>query len=159
MAAVTWVCPVPDCTVRRDRPGQCRVDLVPLVREQIEPPPGREPEPRPEPEAPPSGLALDCPWGQMVDIPGTGLEIGRSAPSFRGGGIDAFDQVSRVHARLLWQDGQLHILDLHSANGTFVDGVPVGTETPTALKPGQQLRLGLDVPCQIVQLNEYGEPT
>lgn len=33
--------------------------------------------------------------------------------------------VSTYHARLIWQRGQLKVLDLNSTNGTFVNGVPV----------------------------------
>ncbi|MFI7662859.1 FHA domain-containing protein [Micromonospora parva] len=154
MAAVIWVCPVGDCPVRQDRPGSCPDDLVQLVREQTEPG-----APAAAPAAPaPSGLALDCPWGQLVDIPAEELSIGRSSPAFRGGGIDHYDQVSRAHARLFWIDGRLHLDDLDSANGTFVDGQRVTPGTPVALSAGQELRLGLDVPCRIVQLNEFGEP-
>ncbi|MEU8257004.1 FHA domain-containing protein [Micromonospora inaquosa] len=153
MAAVTWVCPVGDCAVRQDRPGSCTVDLVQLVRQTEPEAPAADP---PAPAA--SGLALDCPWGQLVDIPAEELSIGRSSPAFRGGGIDHYDQVSRAHARLFWIDGHLHVDDLNSANGTFVDGQKITPGAPVALNAGQELRLGLDVPCRIVQLNEFGEP-
>lgn len=33
--------------------------------------------------------------------------------------------VSTYHARLIWQKGQLKVLDLNSTNGTLVNGVPV----------------------------------
>ncbi|GGM76363.1 FHA domain-containing protein [Dactylosporangium sucinum] len=162
MAAVTWVCPIGGCPVRQGRPGSCPDDLVQLVRERTEP---EEPVADPAPgaagegdAAPPTGLALDCPWGQLIDIPAEDLEIGRSSPAFRGRGIDPYDQVSRVHARLSWQHGRLTVVDLDSANGTYVDGVKLIPGEPAVLRPGQQLRLGLDVPCKIVQLNEFGEP-
>lgn len=159
MAAVTWVCPVGGCEVRQDRPGSCPNDLVQLVREQQPEPAAPTTEPDAEPDtAQSTGLALDCPWGQVVDIPAGDLEIGRSSAAFRGHGIDRYDQVSRVHARLFWRDGRLHVLDLGSANGTFVDGEEVAGDRPVPLSAGQELRLGLDVPCQIVQLNEFGEP-
>ncbi|MEH1058706.1 FHA domain-containing protein [Micromonospora sp. CPCC 206171] len=153
---MTWVCPVGGCPVRQDRPGSCPDDLVQLVRERTEP---KTPAADPAPAAPASsGLAIDCPWGQLVDIPAMELRIGRSSPVFRGGGIDHYDQVSRNHARLFWTDGRLHVDDLDSANGTFVDGQVVTPGVPVALRAGQELRLGLDVPCRIVQLNEFGEP-
>lgn len=153
MAALSWVCPVGGCPVRRDRPGSCPDDLVQLVVEESGPEPRREPE-----AAPPATLAIDCLWGQIVDIPACGLAIGRSAPAFRGGGIDPYDQVSRHHARLFWVDGRLLVDDTESANGTFVDGVRVNPGEPMALAAGQELRLAEDVPCKIVQLNEFGEP-
>ena len=149
MAAVMWSCPVGGCPVRQDRPGSCPDDLVQLVRE--------ESEPEPEPEAR-ATLAVDCPWGQIVDIPAGGLSIGRSAPVFQGGGIERYDQISRYHARLVWADGRLLVDDTESANGTFVDGVRVKPGEPSPLGAGQELRLAEDVPCKIVQLNEFGEP-
>lgn len=151
MAAVMWVCPVGGCHVRQDRPGSCPDDLVQLVREESEP----EPEPA---TAAPDGLAIDCLWGQIVEIPAGELAIGRSAPAFQGGGIERFDQVSRHHARLFWVDGRLLVDDTESANGTFVDGVRVVPGEPVALGAGQELRLAEDVPCKIVKLNEFGEP-
>jgi len=155
MAAVMWVCPVGGCPVRQNRPGSCPDDLVQLVREE----PAPEPEGRtPDAEPAPASLALDCPWGQLVDVPAEGLEIGRSSPAFRGGGIDRLDQVSRVHARLLWRDGRLYVDDADSANGTYVNGAEVTPGKPVALAAGQELRLAEDVPCRIVQLNEFGEP-
>ena len=156
MATVTWLCPVRGCPVRQDHAGSCPDDLVQLVRERTEP---EKPAADPAPDAAAAtGLALDCHWGQLVDIPAAGLEIGRSTPAFRGGGIDGYDQVSRAHARLCWLDGRLHVDDLHSANGTFVDGEEITPGEPVLLNAGQELRLGLDVPCKIVQLNEFGEP-
>jgi hypothetical protein len=153
MATVMWVCPVGGCPVRQDRPGSCSADLVQLVLEESAP----EPEPEPEAAAP-ATLAIDCPWGQIVDIPAAGLAIGRSVPAFHGGGIERYDQVSRLHARLYWADGRLLVDDTDSANGTFVNGVRVEPGEPMALGAGQELRLAEDVPCKIVQLNEFGEP-
>jgi len=151
MAAVIWVCPVGGCHVRQDRPGQCPEDLIALVIEES------EPEPEPEPEAA-ATHAIDCPWGQIVDIPAGGLAIGRSIPAFRDRGIESYDQVSRYHARLFWVDGQLLVDDTESANGTFVDGVRVVPGEPVSVGPGQELRLAEDVPCRIVQLSEFGDP-
>lgn len=156
MAALTWVCPVGGCDARQDHPGTCPDDLVQLVRERTEPA-ARSAEPDPVAAAP-TGLALDCHWGQLIDIPDGELMIGRSSEAFRDSGIEDFLQVSRVHARLFWQDGQLHVVDLTSANGTFVDGRRLTADMPVRVCAGQQIRLGLDVLCKIVQLNEFGEP-
>lgn len=149
MATVTWVCPDDECEIRRDRAGLCPEHLVELAREE-------PPEPATEPVLP--DLALDCHWGQIVDIPPEGLEIGRTSPAFRGGGIESCDQVSRKHARLSWRDGHLYVEDLESANGTFVDGVQLTRGESRELAAGQELRLALDVPCRIVRLNEFGDP-
>lgn len=49
-------------------------------------------------------------------------------------------EVSRRHALLRWVDGDCFVLDLGSANGTFVNGRRVST--PTRLRDGDQLGLG-----------------
>jgi DNA-binding CsgD family transcriptional regulator len=48
--------------------------------------------------------------------------------------------VSRVHAELVCAGDRLSIRDLHSQNGTFVNGAAVGCEAPLA--PGDILQLG-----------------
>lgn len=56
--------------------------------------------------------------------------------------------VSRRHAELQWVGGQLELTDLGSANGTFVDGTqvrsqsPRGPSNPVALKPGSRVTFG-----------------
>lgn len=49
--------------------------------------------------------------------------------------------LSRRHAELFVQDGQLHLRDLGSANGTWVDGRALGSDT-LAVRPGMQIWLG-----------------
>lgn len=49
--------------------------------------------------------------------------------------------LSRRHAELWLTQGQLWIRDLGSANGTWVNGQPVGA-SPIALQPGMQVYLG-----------------
>lgn len=51
--------------------------------------------------------------------------------------------VSRKHARLLFHNGQWSIEDLHSSNGTWVNGVRA--TRPTPLMHGDELRLGDDL--------------
>jgi DNA-binding winged helix-turn-helix (wHTH) protein len=53
--------------------------------------------------------------------------------------IDA-PSVSRRHARLVFGDGRATIEDLHSKNGTSVNGHPV--EGPVALSDGDEIRVG-----------------
>ena len=78
-------------------------------------------------------LTLDCPWGQLEEIGEDGLEVGRESPSFRGGRIAALDQISRHHARLFYEDGVLHVDDLDSYNGTYLDGARVTPGKPVAV--------------------------
>ena len=63
--------------------------------------------------------------------------IGRSSEA-----LDTTDQtISRRHAELTPDAGRWYIRDLHSSNGTFVNGVRVTTER-RLLKPGDQVRTG-----------------
>ncbi len=50
--------------------------------------------------------------------------------------------VSRRHAALVRYHGRLHIIDLSSANGTFVNGERLKPETPHKLQDGDKLLLG-----------------
>lgn len=50
--------------------------------------------------------------------------------------------VSRVHAQLQIIDAIVHITDLGSTNGTFVNGKRLEKDTPTALRKGDELLLG-----------------
>ena len=54
--------------------------------------------------------------------------------------------VSRRHAALVNYEGNLHIVDLYSANGTFLNGKRLQPDQPYALLAYNELRLGtLDV--------------
>jgi diguanylate cyclase (GGDEF)-like protein len=50
------------------------------------------------------------------------------------------DGISRKHARIMQQGGEVVIEDLKSANGTMVNGIPVGSMQ--LLKDGDKIRLG-----------------
>jgi pSer/pThr/pTyr-binding forkhead associated (FHA) protein len=55
--------------------------------------------------------------------------------------------VSRRHAELQWIDGDIHVVDLHSANGTTVDGQRLhcsasGPSEPQSLRAGSKLKFG-----------------
>ncbi|MEM9950622.1 MAG: FHA domain-containing protein [Chloroflexota bacterium] len=50
--------------------------------------------------------------------------------------------VSRVHAQLQIIDGIVHITDLDSTNGTFVNTKQLDPHTPTPLRKGDELLLG-----------------
>jgi hypothetical protein len=105
-------------------------------------------------------LALRMPWHQQINLPDVGeVVLGRSSPAFRARqeAIEA-DQVSREHARFFRDErGALWVEDLNSANGTYIDGVPVAGH-PSRLRSGQVLRLALDVYCPVLRIDEYGEP-
>ncbi len=105
-------------------------------------------------------LALRMPWHQQINLPDEGeLILGRSSPEFRAHpDASAAHQVSRLHARVYRDEhGELYVEDLDSANGTYIDGVPVKGR-PGLLRSGQTLRLAQDVECPVLRLNEHGEP-
>ncbi len=52
-------------------------------------------------------------------------------------------QLSRLHARVFLADGRPWVEDLHSTNGTFVNGV--AASGPKVLKPGDVIRCGSEV--------------
>jgi hypothetical protein len=49
--------------------------------------------------------------------------------------------VSRQHARIVQQQGVLSVVDLGSANGTFLNGAHLIPDQPRVLRHGDQLRL------------------
>jgi pSer/pThr/pTyr-binding forkhead associated (FHA) protein len=83
-------------------------------------------------EGPQAGRQL--PLDQVVDI-------GRdpSLPLH----LDEDTQVSRRHARIAQQGGQIVAEDLGSTNGTYVNDQPINS--PRALNPGDKVRIGLTV--------------
>ncbi|MBZ0304210.1 MAG: FHA domain-containing protein [Anaerolineae bacterium] len=50
--------------------------------------------------------------------------------------------VSRRHAALVRYRGRVHIVDLSSVNGTFLNGERLQPDKPYPLRPGDILRLG-----------------
>jgi hypothetical protein len=105
-------------------------------------------------------LALRTPWRQQIELPEHGaLVIGRSSPELKDNPTAReMLQISRRHARF-YRDpsGDLYVEDLGSTNGTFLNGLPVA-DRGSRLSPGQTLRLGQDVECVVIALNEFGEP-
>ncbi|MBI5669581.1 MAG: FHA domain-containing protein [Chloroflexi bacterium] len=50
--------------------------------------------------------------------------------------------VSRRHASIRFQDRQLHVSDLGSSNGTFLNGTRLNAHRPYQLRDGDEVRLG-----------------
>lgn len=73
--------------------------------------------------------------GHEIEV-GHELTLGRDS----GVGLDADVGVSRQHARLRDEGGELVVEDLDSSNGTFINGEPV-TE-PRVLREGDLLQIG-----------------
>jgi pSer/pThr/pTyr-binding forkhead associated (FHA) protein len=83
----------------------------------------------------PSRAWLDI-SGMRYPVPDGGLTIGRSSDS----GLHLPDEVvSRRHARIELQGGALMLVNLNSANGTFVNGRRI-EEQP--LRDGDEIRIG-----------------
>jgi pSer/pThr/pTyr-binding forkhead associated (FHA) protein len=57
--------------------------------------------------------------------------------------LDTDTQVSRRHARISLQGGQVVVEDLGSTNGTYVNDQPINS--PRAIQPGDKVRIGLTV--------------
>jgi predicted component of type VI protein secretion system len=57
--------------------------------------------------------------------------------------LDTDTQVSRRHARIAPQGGQVVVEDLGSTNGTYVNDQPISS--PRVLNPGDKVRIGLTV--------------
>lgn len=70
-----------------------------------------------------------------------GIVIGRH-PAVCDRVIGGDESLSRRHCRLGLANGALFIEDLHSLNGTFVDGEPVECFRPLPLKSGQIVHIG-----------------
>jgi len=77
-----------------------------------------------------------------VELTEEGLTVGRGETATIK---IASNAVSRVHARIFLKDGQPHVMDMKSMNGTTLNDAPV-TE-PTVLKPGDLVLLG-EIPVQ-----------
>lgn len=75
--------------------------------------------------------------GLELDLPATGLTIGRSS----GAGLQIKDDyTSNNHAKIVrWRDEWM-VQDLGSTNGTYVDGKRIGEATP--VQAGTAVRIG-----------------
>ena len=80
--------------------------------------------------------SADCPEMQYAIGP-LGLKIGRGQMSDV---VLADAQISRAHCMVRLKDDELHVVDLNSTNGTFVDDEKIDAET--VLPVGSTLRIG-----------------
>ncbi|MEV4558704.1 FHA domain-containing protein [Kitasatospora sp. NPDC049285] len=169
MAALRYRCPVgeDDCPVG-DEPGYCpehpfeRLEAYQPRTAPAAADPAGPTDSQPtrkvvqQPAAPPR-LALVFAGAMLPLHPGRSLAVGRDDPDCAAvPGLAGLDQLSRHHARLRWIDGVLHVEDLASTNGTFLDGRPV--EGPTPVGPGCRLRFALDLDVQLIEIDEFGSP-
>ena len=90
-------------------------------------------------------LCVDGQLGEGYPLQEKGLVIGREP-----GQCDILildPNVSRVHARVVIENGEVIVLDLGSTNGTFVNNSKV---EKTKLKPGDVIHLGQKCPATLV---------
>ena len=88
--------------------------------------------------------------GLQVDLSGTeGFVLGRSdskssyLPDIDLAIFKALDKgVSRRHAAFVRYENKLHIVDLSSVNGTFLNGSRLSPEVPYPVRSGDKLVLG-----------------
>ena len=131
---------------------ECGDDLWDVVA-SVEPSP---PEPtrleRPEPRATdqPSVICLVVAGHDRVDLPRGGrIGLGRDPSYPVAAAFARHDNVSRFHAVVRYDGQVLHVTDIGSANGTFVDGTKIEPNKEYELGRGQSLRLAADVPIDI----------
>jgi hypothetical protein len=85
------------------------------------------------------------PWGQLIADDGSAVLNVRLNRTIIGRGLEcdiriANEQISRLHALVTVQDGTVHIADLRSSNGTYVNATRV-TEA-MIVTPGDSVHLG-----------------
>jgi pSer/pThr/pTyr-binding forkhead associated (FHA) protein len=66
--------------------------------------------------------------------------------------LGASPMISRRHAELQWVDGDLELVDLGSANGTYVDGSRLSAPGPRSPSPPTKLGLGAKIKFGNVEL-------
>lgn len=86
-------------------------------------------------------VRLRFPWGD-VPVPAAGLTVGRDFGVACGAPIANYDNVSRSHARLYLEQGEVLLVDLDSTNGTTVNGSRLPAHQPTAVVDGDVLGYG-----------------
>lgn len=84
-----------------------------------------------------------------VDVPATGLLLGRDPTSPAAPLLAAHDNISRKHATVGVTDGQAWVRDENSTNGTYVDDHRVSTTDKTPLQNGSTLRMGSNVTAKV----------
>jgi len=93
---------------------------------------------------------LHCPWGE-VPVSGT-LAIGRDPEFSRlAPHLDEYTNVSREHAEVFREAGELVVRDVGSMNGTFLNDEQLAEHVPAVVRDGDVLRLGRDVELRVEQ--------
>jgi hypothetical protein len=132
---------------------------TPLIGKQADDPPRKRrtpgappPEERTEPLLPSADMRLvmrcpDSPRVYSVPISAGPIVVGRiegnSRPTVDLAALQAADKgVSRYHCAFILRDNDLYIEDLHSTNGTRINGFPLVAGRAYLLRAGDEIELG-----------------
>jgi len=88
-----------------------------------------------------------------IEVRSSPFNIGRIEPNDL---VLPHPNVSRSHARLLVEEGQVRLVDLKSSNGTFINGDQLAANEPFLLEPGACFTLGPYTLCleRVLSLEE-----
>ena len=88
-------------------------------------------------------------------LPAQGLTIGRGSENDL---VIAYELASRQHARITFDGARYYIMDLNSANGTYLDNIRLAPNTPTAWPPNKILRIaGVSIQLERTQVHRRPE--
>jgi len=86
-------------------------------------------------------VGIDGPYaGQVFPLAGPNMTVGRDTG--RDIALSADNTVSRTHARIAQEGGQVVVYDEGSSNGTFVNGMRLPAQAPQTLAPGDVVQFG-----------------
>lgn len=93
-------------------------------------------------------IPVDASDLSAIDIRDALVGVGRDRGDFRQLPPSRTARLSERHARLYGKDGVLYVVDLGSRHGTFLNGRAL-TDKPVALKAGDEINFGGDLPFRI----------
>lgn len=76
---------------------------------------------------------------RSLPLPARGLTIGRGPDNDL---VLAYDLTSRHHARITFDGANYYVVDLGSANGTYIADVRLSPQSPTVWMPNKTLHIG-----------------
>jgi hypothetical protein len=110
-------------------------------------------------EGPPQ-ICLSLPWGQKLLVTEAGVDLGRDAKDcepFKRQIKVRYPQVSGLHLRIsIDSAGDVFAVDLHSMNGTYVNGELLVPGKLTQLYLTDHLTLARDVPVLLLPWENDG---
>jgi hypothetical protein len=151
---VAGTCAEPGCGTSLLDDGRCPVHAISLsgeVSAQL-----TRVEARPDAPSAATPVALEFPFG-AVGVGSEELRVGRSPDSGPlAARLGGYDNVSRHHARIWREGGELYVADLDSTNGTFVNDVEIPAYQPRRLRVGDIVRFGADLRATVRSSSRRG---